>query len=139
MDELVKFLTSKIGYTLVFALCIFLPGNLFIFIWNREVYLELDIIRLIMLSIAIPCVAFVLFLGITINGIVLLNMPTRFDDCLLSSAVCTFFSVNGISYMKLIGRGIKNIVFSGIKNLVIVLVISTLINVVRFLRKKSNS
>lgn len=53
MDELIKFLTSKIGYTLTAILGFGLPGNLFIFVWNRSLYVELDIVKLLVLSFAI--------------------------------------------------------------------------------------
>lgn len=59
MDELVKYLTSKIGYTLTFILGFGLPGNVLIFIWNEELYLELDILKLILLSFGITFMLFI--------------------------------------------------------------------------------
>lgn len=59
MDELIKFLTSKIGHTLTAILGFGLPGNLFIFVWNRNLYLEMDIIKLLILSFAISFMIFV--------------------------------------------------------------------------------
>lgn len=59
MDELIKFLTSKIGYTLTTILGFGLPGNLFIFVWNRNLYLEMDIIKLLILSFAISFMIFI--------------------------------------------------------------------------------
>lgn len=59
MDELIKFLTSKIGYTLIGILGFGLPGNLFIFVWNRSLYLDMDIIKLLILSFGIPFMVFI--------------------------------------------------------------------------------
>ena len=55
MDELVKYLTSKIGYTLTFVLGFGLPGNVLIFIWNEKLYLEMDILTLLRLCFARVC------------------------------------------------------------------------------------
>lgn len=59
MDKLVEFLTSKIGYVLVAILGFFVPGNVSIFIWNTKLYLDIDFIKLIMLSFGIPCISYV--------------------------------------------------------------------------------
>lgn len=59
MDELIKFLTSKFGYTIGAILGFGLPGNLFIFVWDREVYLDMNVIKLLILSFAISFVLFV--------------------------------------------------------------------------------
>lgn len=54
MDELVKYLTSKIGYTLAVIFGFALPGNALIYIWDRELYLEMDILKLLIISVGIP-------------------------------------------------------------------------------------
>lgn len=59
MDKLVEFLTSKIGYVLVAILGFFVPGNVSIFVWNTKLYLEIDFIKLIMLSFGIPCISYI--------------------------------------------------------------------------------
>lgn len=53
MDKLIEILSNKIGYTLGTILGIGLPGMLFVFVWNRDVYFGLGIIRLIILAFAI--------------------------------------------------------------------------------------
>lgn len=53
MDELVKFLTSKIGYTIIVVLGFIIPGAMFVFAWNRELYVELDALKLLVLSLGI--------------------------------------------------------------------------------------
>lgn len=58
MDKLVEFLTSKIGYTLAAIGGLLLPGMLFIFVWDRQVYSELGIIRLLILAV---CISFSVF------------------------------------------------------------------------------
>ena len=59
MDKLVEFLTSKIGYTVAVIVGFLFPGMLFIFTWNREVYLELGLVRLIILAL---CIAFAIYI-----------------------------------------------------------------------------
>lgn len=59
MDELVKYLVSKIGYTLIVIVGLALPGNLLIFVWNRELYVSLDFFKMIILSFAIPSMFYI--------------------------------------------------------------------------------
>ena len=59
MDELIKFLTSKIGYTLTFIFGCLLPGNIMIFALDRQLYLQIDIIKLFFLSSGIPVMIFI--------------------------------------------------------------------------------
>ena len=58
MDKLFEFLTSKIGYTIAVIVGFLFPGMLFIFVWNREIYFEIALIRLIILAL---CIAFVVY------------------------------------------------------------------------------
>lgn len=66
MDELVKYLISKIGYTLIVIVGLALPGNLLIFVWNRELYVSLDFFKMLVLSFAIPTMLYICFLVIYI-------------------------------------------------------------------------
>lgn len=59
MDKIIEFLTSKIGYTLVVILGLLFPGMLFIFVWDRQTYFELGIIRLLILSLSISFSIFI--------------------------------------------------------------------------------
>ncbi|MCB5688857.1 MULTISPECIES: hypothetical protein [Blautia] len=59
MDELIKYMISKIGYTLTAIIGGALPGSLLIFVWNRKLYMELDLLKLIILSFAIPGILYV--------------------------------------------------------------------------------
>lgn len=59
MDEIVKFLASKIGYTITVILGFIIPGVMFVFVWKRELFLELDIVKLIILGFGI---AFILYI-----------------------------------------------------------------------------
>lgn len=34
MDELIKYMISKIGYTLIVIIGLAIPGNLLVFVWN---------------------------------------------------------------------------------------------------------
>lgn len=71
MDKLVEYVTNKIGYTIIAIAGILLPGNLFIFVFNQELYIKLDIIRLILLSLASMVAIFfpVFFLYIIIEAL----------------------------------------------------------------------
>lgn len=53
MDELFKFLAEKVNYVAVIILGFIIPGNVLIFVWNQELYFEIDIIRLLILSFGI--------------------------------------------------------------------------------------
>ena len=44
MDRLIEFLTTKVGYVLTVILGFIVPGNVLIFVWNRNMYLEIDFI-----------------------------------------------------------------------------------------------
>ena len=59
MDKLVEFLTGKIGYTATVIFGFLLPGMLFIFVWNRQAYFELEIIRLVLLAF---CISFAVYI-----------------------------------------------------------------------------
>ena len=60
MDRLIEFLTTKVGYVLTVILGFIVPGNVLIFVWNRNMYLEIDIIKLLILSFSISFVALIL-------------------------------------------------------------------------------
>lgn len=59
MDRLIEFLTTKVGYVLTVILGFIVPGNVLIFVWNRNMYLEIDIIKLLILSLSISFVALI--------------------------------------------------------------------------------
>ena len=66
MDKLFEYLTSKIGFTLYAIIGFILPGVLFIFVWNRTLFLEIDVFKLILLSISISLPFFIVNLFIII-------------------------------------------------------------------------
>lgn len=59
MEKLVEFLTGKIGYTATVIFGFWFPGMLFIFVWNRQAYFELEIIRLVLLAF---CISFAVYI-----------------------------------------------------------------------------
>lgn len=65
MDKLIGYLTDKIGYTLCAIFFFGFPGLIFVFVWNRELFVELDIFKLCFLSFAITFMVFIpnLFYG----------------------------------------------------------------------------
>lgn len=59
MDRLMDFLIKKAPYVLVIILGFIAPGNVFLFIWNRSLYMEMDVIKLLILSFGITYIAFI--------------------------------------------------------------------------------
>ena len=59
MEKLVEFLTTKLGYVLMIILGFIAPGNVLIFVWNRDIYLAMDVIKLLILSFAVSFIAFI--------------------------------------------------------------------------------
>lgn len=106
MEELVKFLTSKIGYTLTAILGFGLPGNLFIFVWNREIYLEMDILKLIILSFAITFIVYIpnIFLITSVCKFfdAILKRRISSDQFIFSSIVCTMIEMIVAMIIKII-------------------------------------
>lgn len=66
MDKLIEFLTTKVGYVLTIVLGFIAPGNVLIFVWNRNMYLEMDIVKLLILSFSISFITFIPNLILTI-------------------------------------------------------------------------
>lgn len=66
MDKLIEFLTTKVGYVLKIVLGFIAPGNVLIFVWNRNMYLEMDIVKLLILSFSISFITFIPNLILTI-------------------------------------------------------------------------
>ena len=59
MNELVKFLTTKIGYTICIILGFLLPGACFIFVWNREICMQMDIFKLVLLALSVSFMLYI--------------------------------------------------------------------------------
>ena len=74
MEKLVDFLTSKIGYTLTIIAGFIVPGVMFIFIWNRELYMQLDIIKLLLASFGI---SFFLYIPLLIFSIKITSITEK--------------------------------------------------------------
>lgn len=74
MEKLVDFLTSKIGYTLTIIAGFIVPGVMLIFIWNRELYMQLDIIKLLLASFGI---SFFLYIPMLIFGIKITSITEK--------------------------------------------------------------
>lgn len=80
MDELVKYLTSKMGYTLAIIFGFGVPGNVLIFMWNRELYLEMDIFKLLIISFGIPFMLFIPNLILVIEMMILRSHFSKKED-----------------------------------------------------------
>lgn len=59
MDKLVEFLTKKVGYVLAVILGFIAPGNVLLFAWDRNLYLEMDVVKLLILSFSISFITFI--------------------------------------------------------------------------------
>lgn len=61
MENLVKFLTEKIkiAHTLTVLLGFIVVGAMFVFVWNRDIYIELNALQLLLLSIGISFLIFI--------------------------------------------------------------------------------
>lgn len=59
MDKLIEFLTSKIGYTLAGIGGLLFPGLIFIFVWDREFFLEVNLVLLFVFSAAISSMVYI--------------------------------------------------------------------------------
>ena len=108
MDELIKYMISKIGYTLIVIIGLALPGNLLVFVWNRELYMELDLFRLIILSFAIPGMLYVCNFFICMFAIVLYNEfkhdteIIRLEFFFASSVVLTYIEIAYLMMNKIL-------------------------------------
>ena len=61
MEKLVEFLTSKIGYTIAVIGGFLFPGLIFIFIWDKDLFINLNVVVLFTFAIAI---SFMLYLSL---------------------------------------------------------------------------
>lgn len=59
MDKLIEFLTSKIGYTIAGIGGLLFPGLIFIFVWDREFFLEVNLVLLFVFSAAISSMVYI--------------------------------------------------------------------------------
>lgn len=80
MDELVKYLTSKMGYTLAIIFGFGVLGNVLIFMWNRELYLEMDIFKLLIISFGIPFMLFIPNLILVVEVMILRSHFSKKED-----------------------------------------------------------
>lgn len=59
MEKLVEFLTSKIGYTIAIIGGLLFPGLIFIFVWDREFFVNINILVLFVFATAISFMIYV--------------------------------------------------------------------------------
>lgn len=89
MEKLVEYFTSRIGITIIIIVCFFIPGVLFVFIWNRNLFINLDFFKLLLLIFSIPisifCLNMVGFSGIYLRradskiGMIMILILTDFE------------------------------------------------------------
>lgn len=59
MDRLMDFLIKKAPYVLAVILGFIAPGNILLFVWNQSLYMEMDVVKLLVLSFGISYIAFI--------------------------------------------------------------------------------
>lgn len=59
MEKLVEFLTSKIGYTIAVIGGFLFPGLIFIFIWDKNLFINLNVVVLFTFAIAISFMLYI--------------------------------------------------------------------------------
>lgn len=59
MEKLVGFLTSKIGYTIAVIGGFLFPGLIFIFIWDKNLFINLNVVVLFTFAIAISFMLYI--------------------------------------------------------------------------------
>ena len=59
MEKLVEFLTSKIGYTIAIIGGLLFPGLIFIFVWDREFFVNINTLVLFVFATAISFMIYV--------------------------------------------------------------------------------
>lgn len=79
INELIKFLTSRVGLTATVILGFGIPGNMFIFVWNKEMYMEMNIVKLIFLSFGITFMIFVPNMIIILSSMRLIDIMLKHD------------------------------------------------------------
>lgn len=106
MDELVKVLASKMGYTLTVIFGFGLPGNLLVFVWDRNLYLEMNIVKLIILSFGI---AFAFFAIVSVSvfpfyiGLEeILKKKSNINAIVLPSVAVNILAIIGMIVIKIL-------------------------------------
>lgn len=97
MDEFMEYLTSKISKVMMVFIGVIVPGVLFLFIYERDIFMELDILKLLLLSCSISIPTYALLVAKEVIGdlikINILNVKKYTDiedlliDPLLSNAL----------------------------------------------------
>lgn len=59
MDKLVEFLIKKVPYVLAIILGFIAPGNILLLVWDTQLYMEMDVVKLLILSFGITYTAFI--------------------------------------------------------------------------------
>lgn len=93
MEKVAEFLINKIGYTLSVILFFGLPGIVFVFVWNREIFVSVDVFKLIILSFAI---SFMLYIPtfIIISSFLRLEEKTRGKEFKVSEMLLVSMAIN---------------------------------------------
>lgn len=97
MEKFVEYITENITPFIIGVLGLFVPGILTIFVFNRDFFIEIDILKLIALSIAIsaPSYAFWVFIGCLINkeGTIFDEWQPAFVFNLITFAIMLFIKI----------------------------------------------
>lgn len=146
MEELVKLASKNISLSILFFLGVYLPGFVTIFIKRYEIFKELDVFKISMLSIALALPSFVIMFFCIGVGFILYSCLLKKDvkemlkEIYLYSAVgnaFVFFIYTQKSNLIISWYGIvKSTIGIGIC-LTVILLIDKFIENMKFFRKKS--
>lgn len=113
MDKLFEFLTAKVNYVVFIILFFLIPGNVLIFVWNKDIYFEVDIVRLLILSVGVAFMVFVPNLMLAVMAIMIfdkIGMANNMNEPIIIMAVpgiAEFCEIGFYVYNKIISNKIS--------------------------------
>ena len=100
LNEIFKFMNNRENRVLIWIILVAiiffgLPGNVLIFAWNKELYLKMDIIKLLMLSFGIPMMSIIFVAIATSIALWIVNYKLNYKN-MMSTYIVLAIIVNDI-------------------------------------------
>ena len=100
LNEIFKFMNNRENRVLIWIILVAiiffgLPGNVLIFAWNKELYLKMDIIKLLMLSFGIPMMSIIFVAIATSIALWIVNYKLNYKN-MMSTYIGLAIIVNDI-------------------------------------------
>lgn len=111
MDKIAEFLINKIGYTLSVIIFLFFPGIILVFVWDREMFMSMEIIRLVIFSMGISFLLFTVNLVFTFM-ILMLEQKTRKKSTDVTEVLILPMMLTCMEMISAIVIKLKNYTFS---------------------------